>query len=74
MGHGIVRLQVIDYWIICAALTGAIVWNLITWRAGASSSSMRSSGAGGCRIREGGAGALVWVDLEDTVFIVVPPS
>ena len=33
MGHGIVRLQVIDYWIICAALTGAIVWNLITWRA-----------------------------------------
>jgi inorganic phosphate transporter, PiT family len=30
MGHGIVRLQIIDSWIIGAALTGAIVWNLLT--------------------------------------------
>ena len=61
MGHGIVRLQVIDYWIICAALTGAIVWNLITWRAGLPSSSSHAlvGGLVGAGFAKAGLGALV---------------
>ena len=76
MGHGIVRLQVIDYWIICAALTGAIVWNLITWRAGLPSSSSHAlvGGLVGAGFAKAGLGALVWSGISKTlVFIVVAP-
>ena len=68
MGHGIVRLQVIDYWIICAALTGAIVWNLITWRAACPPvRHMRSSGGWWVPdSRRRGWERWCGVDLEDT--------
>jgi PiT family inorganic phosphate transporter len=76
MGQGIVRLQVIDYWIICTALTGAIVWNLITWRAGLPSSSSHAlvGGLVGAGFAKAGLGALVWSGISKTlVFIVVAP-
>jgi PiT family inorganic phosphate transporter len=76
MGHGMVRLQIIDYWIICAALTGAIVWNLITWRAGLPSSSSHAlvGGLVGAGFAKAGLGALVWSGISKTlVFIVVAP-
>ena len=76
MGHGIVRIQVIDYWIICAALTGAIVWNLITWRAGLPSSSSHAlvGGLVGAGFAKAGLEALVWSGISKTlVFIVVAP-
>src|SRR4030066_2135821 len=31
VGKGVVESGVVDRWVILGALTGAIVWNLITW-------------------------------------------
>src|SRR2546427_4040451 len=31
MGKGIISVAILDYHIVFAALSGAIVWNLITW-------------------------------------------
>lgn len=39
MGKGIVDANAITVWITCAALSGAIAWNLITWKWGIPSSS-----------------------------------
>ena len=76
MGQGIVHLPVLDSWIIAAALTGAIVWNLITWRVGLPSSSSHAlvGGLVGAGFAKAGLGALVWSGLAKTlVFIVVAP-
>src|SRR5262245_57637487 len=76
MGHGIVQRQVLDAWIILTALTGAIVWNLITWRAGLPSSSSHAlvGGLVGAGYAKAGVGALVWSGITKTlVFIVVAP-
>src|SRR6266542_846378 len=31
VGKGVVESGVVDQWVILGALTGAIIWNLITW-------------------------------------------
>src|SRR5262245_16401666 len=39
VGRGVVVPEVVDQWVILGGLTGAIVWNLITWFYGIPSSS-----------------------------------
>jgi len=39
VGKGVVEAAVVDQWVILAGLTGAIVWDLITWYYGLPTSS-----------------------------------
>ena len=76
IGKGIIHLAVIDYWIILAALTGAILWNLITWHYGLPSSSSHAlvGGLVGAGFAKAGLGALAWSGIAKTLlFIVVAP-
>jgi PiT family inorganic phosphate transporter len=52
--------------VIGAALTGAVVWNLVTWRLGLPSSSGHAlvGGLTGAAILEGGLGAVNWGPLD----------
>jgi PiT family inorganic phosphate transporter len=65
-----------DSWLILAALLGAIIWNLITWRSGLPSSSSHAlvGGLVGAGFAKAGLGALVWSGITKTLlFIVVAP-
>jgi PiT family inorganic phosphate transporter len=76
VGKGIISLTVIDYPIILSTLTGAIVWNLITWRFGLPSSSSHAlvGGLVGAGLAKAGLGALEWSGISKTlVFIIVSP-
>jgi len=76
IGHGIIHLAVMDSWVILAALLGAILWNLITWRSGLPSSSSHAlvGGLVGAGFAKAGLGALVWSGITKTLlFIVVAP-
>jgi inorganic phosphate transporter, PiT family len=76
IGHGIIHLAVMDAWVILAALLGAILWNLITWRSGLPSSSSHAlvGGLVGAGFAKAGLGALVWSGITKTLlFIVVAP-
>ncbi|MEP6756028.1 MAG: inorganic phosphate transporter [Chthonomonadales bacterium] len=57
--------------VILAALIGAIVWNLITWRFGIPSSSSHAliGGLIGAAIAHGGLGIVIWAGLKDKVLI-----
>ena len=66
IGKGLVQPSVLDPHVILAALTGAIVWNLITWWLGLPSSSSHAlmGGLGGAAVAKAGASALIgsgWV-------------
>jgi PiT family inorganic phosphate transporter len=76
IGQGIIHLAVMDSWVILAALLGAIIWNLITWRSGLPSSSSHAlvGGLVGAGFAKAGLGALVWSGITKTLlFIVVAP-
>ena len=67
---------VVDQWVILGGLTGAIVWNLITWYFGIPSSSSHAliGGFAGAAVAKGGWGALVATGLlKITAFIVLAP-
>lgn len=61
IGKGIVMPEVIDPGVVCAALVGAIVWNIITWFYGIPSSSSHAliGGFAGSAVAKGGMGALM---------------
>src|ERR1700741_3945471 len=76
VGVGIVAADVMDAQVIFGALTGAIVWNLITWWAGIPSSSSHAliGGLVGAGLTKAGTGAIVWTGLLPTgAFIVLSP-
>jgi PiT family inorganic phosphate transporter len=76
VGKGIISLAVIDYPIVLSTLTGAIVWNLITWRFGLPSSSSHAlvGGLVGAGMAKAGLGALEWSGISKTlIFIVISP-
>jgi inorganic phosphate transporter, PiT family len=76
LGAGIVEAAVIDARVVFGALSGAIVWNVVTWLAGIPSSSSHALigglvGAGGVKA---GFGAIVWPGLgKATAAIVLSP-
>jgi PiT family inorganic phosphate transporter len=76
IGKGLVDPAVIDPNVVLGALTGAIIWNLITWWLGLPSSSSHAlmGGLGGAAIAKAGVGALItagWV--KPILFIFLSP-
>jgi PiT family inorganic phosphate transporter len=62
VSSGFVAANVVTPNVICAALLGAIVWNLITWYFGIPSSSSHAiiGGFAGAAVAKAGWGALLW--------------
>ena len=73
IGTGIVSAAIVDPRVIFGALSGAIAWNLITWRVGIPSSSSHALVGGilGAGIAKAGVGAIVWSGLGKTLFAIV---
>jgi PiT family inorganic phosphate transporter len=73
IGTGIVGADVIDQTVIFAALTGAIVWNIVTWQLGIPSSSSHAlvGGLVGAGVAKAGGGAIVWAGLGKTTAAIV---
>lgn len=65
IGKGIVNPAVIDPIVVLAALTGAIVWNLITWYYGLPSSSSHAiiGGVAGAGVAKGGMTVLNYAGM-----------
>ena len=76
VGKGMVDLDVVTYGVILAGLTGAIVWNLITWYWGLPTSSSHAlmGGYAGSAVAKAGLGAIIYSGWTKTlIFIVVAP-
>ncbi len=76
VGKGVVDSGIVDQWVILGGLTGAILWNLITWYYGIPSSSSHAliGGFAGAAVAKAGFGALVASGLvKIAVFIVLAP-
>jgi PiT family inorganic phosphate transporter len=76
VGKGVVDAGIVDQWVILGGLTGAIIWNLITWYYGIPSSSSHAliGGFSGAAVAKAGFGALLPSGLlKITVFIVLAP-
>jgi len=73
IGTGIVDAGLIDAHVIFGALTGAIVWNVVTWGLGLPSSSSHAliGGLAGAGIAKGGLGAVVYSGLGKTAAGIV---
>ena len=73
IGTGIVDAGIIDAHVIFGALTGAIVWNVVTWGLGLPSSSSHAliGGLAGAGIAKGGLGAVVYGGLGKTAAGIV---
>ncbi len=77
IGTGIVSPGIVENHLIIAALTGAIVWNLITWWLGLPSSSSHAliGGLIGTGLVKGGTTVLVWQGIIKTAcFIILSPA
>lgn len=77
IGHNLIHPQFIDIWVVFAGLTGAIIWNILTWLLGLPTSSSHAlvSGAAGAAIAKAGFGVLNlmgWVPL--LAFLVLSPA
>jgi PiT family inorganic phosphate transporter len=76
IGKGLVTPNLVNEYVILAALLGAIAWNLITWYFGIPSSSSHAlmGGLGGAAIARAGFSSILWSGWTKTVvFIVVAP-
>jgi PiT family inorganic phosphate transporter len=73
IGTGIVDTAIIDTHVIFGALTGAIVWNVITWGLGLPSSSSHAliGGLAGAGIAKAGVAAVVFGGLGKTAAGIV---
>jgi PiT family inorganic phosphate transporter len=76
IGKGIIDPRVVDMPVIIGALSGAIVWNLLTWWWGLPSSSSHALVGGliGAGVSKAGLGILGWSKIGTTAaFILVSP-
>lgn len=77
VGKGIIHIEFVDNLVILSALSGAIIWNLITWYFGLPSSSSHAliGGLIGAGIAKAGTSTLVWSGIiKTTAFIVLSPA
>ncbi|MBU0951741.1 MAG: inorganic phosphate transporter [Elusimicrobia bacterium] len=77
IGKGIIDITIVDNQLIFGALTGACVWNIITWYFGLPSSSSHAliGGMIGAALVKTGSKALVWKGIIKTAtFIFVSPA
>ncbi len=76
VGKGVVESGVVDHWVILAGLTGAIVWDLITWYYGLPTSSSHAliGGFAGAAAVKAGFGALIPAGLAKIMaFMILAP-
>ena len=76
VGKGVVEPAVVDQWVILAGLTGAIVWDLITWGWGLPTSSSHAliGGFAGAAVMKGGLSALIGSGLiKIGIFMILAP-
>jgi PiT family inorganic phosphate transporter len=76
VGKGVVESGVVDQWVILAGLTGAIVWDLITWYYGIPTSSSHAliGGFVGAAVAKAGFGSLIPSGLAKiTAFMILAP-
>ena len=76
IGKGVVNPVVVDRWLILAGLTGAILWNLITWYLGLPTSSSHAliGGIAGAAVVKAGFESLIPSGLGKILtFIVASP-
>lgn len=76
IGKGMIDLSVVDYTVILAGLSGAIVWDLMTWWWGLPTSSSHAlvGGYAGAAVAKAGFAAIIaqgWI--KTLLFIVVAP-
>jgi PiT family inorganic phosphate transporter len=73
IGSGLVDTGVIDSQVIFGALSGAIVWNIITWLLGIPSSSSHAliGGLVGAGMAKAGPGAVIWGGLKTVAAAIV---
>jgi PiT family inorganic phosphate transporter len=73
LGTGIVAAGAIDARVVFGALTGAIVWNVLTWLTGIPSSSSHAliGGLVGAGTAKAGIAAIVWPGLGKTSAAIV---
>jgi PiT family inorganic phosphate transporter len=77
VGTGIIGADVVDPRVIFGALSGAIVWNILTWALGIPSSSSHAliGGLVGAGVAKAGSVAIVWAGLIKTsAAIVMSPA
>src|ERR1035437_9682765 len=62
MGHGMIRLEAVNLYVILTGLLGAIFWNILTWYYGlpVSSSHALSGGYAGAAIAKRGWGVIIF--------------
>jgi inorganic phosphate transporter, PiT family len=76
IGKGLIELTSINEYVILSGLTGAIVWNLVTWFYGIPTSSSHAlmGGYAGAAITKAGFGTIIMSGWTKTlIFIVVAP-
>jgi PiT family inorganic phosphate transporter len=76
VGSGLVDINIVTFAVIFAGLTGAIIWDLITWYYGLPTSSSHAliGGYAGAAITKAGWGAIIASGWTKTlIFIVVAP-
>ena len=76
IGKGMIDLSVVDSTVILAGLTGAIVWDLVTWWLGLPTSSSHAlvGGYGGAAVAKAGFSAIIASGWTKTLlFIVIAP-
>ena len=76
MGHGMIRLEAVNLYVILTGLLGAIFWNLLTWYYGlpVSSSHALIGGYAGAAVAKAGWGVIImsgWI--KTLAFIVIAP-
>ena len=73
LGTGIVEANVVDPRVVFGALTGAIVWNVVTWLTGIPSSSSHAliGGLVGAGLAKAGFSAIVWSGVGKTGAAIV---
>lgn len=76
IGHNLIEPEFIDIWVVFAGLSGAIIWNVITWLLGLPTSSSHAlvSGAAGAAVAKAGFHVLDptgWTPL--LAFLVLSP-
>jgi PiT family inorganic phosphate transporter len=73
LGTGIIDADIVTPAVVFAALTGAIIWNIVTWLVGIPSSSSHAliGGLVGAGVAKTGLDAIVWTGLGKTVAAIV---
>jgi PiT family inorganic phosphate transporter len=77
VGAGMIDIEVVTYAVILAGLTGAIVWDLITWYYGLPTSSSHAliGGYAGAAVAKAGTGVIITSGWTKTlIFIVLAPA